>query len=216
MRPIEDGVRIQEDVTKLTRWDDTLLWYAKAVASLRAKPLTDPTSWRYQAAIHAYRRELDPLAVDGEALPSNADQSRFWGKCQHGGWYFLPWHRAYLACFEQIVRAEIVKLGGPDAWALPYWNYSDPDDPHALLVRPNDACEQCSASFRPISAHGSAPASSSWVCCWSRGRTSFRLPDWGFRWGARRCSAAYACSARNAQALPPATVLAPSRRRRGP
>lgn len=135
MRAIEDGVHVREDVWKLAPWDETLLWYAKAVAALRAKPLTDPSSWRYQAAIHAYRREWDPLAEEGEALPSAADQAQFWGKCQHGGWYFLPWHRAYLGCFEQIVRAKIVALGGPEAWALPYWNYSDQDNPDAILVR---------------------------------------------------------------------------------
>jgi tyrosinase len=31
----------------------------------------------------------------------------------------------YLACFEQIVGATVVELGGPRDWALPYWNYSD-------------------------------------------------------------------------------------------
>ena len=37
----------------------------------------------------------------------------------------LPWHRGYLAAFEAIVRDAIVAAGGPDDWALPYWNYSD-------------------------------------------------------------------------------------------
>ena len=62
-------------------------------------------------------------------LPSNGspngDQQRFWRQCQHGSWFFLPWHRIYLFYFEQIVTAAIVKLGGPSDWALPYWNYSD-------------------------------------------------------------------------------------------
>jgi tyrosinase len=30
----------------------------------------------------------------------------------------------YLHFFEQIVAAEVVNLGGPSDWALPYWNYS--------------------------------------------------------------------------------------------
>ena len=136
MKPVQDGVHVREDVWKLAPWDDTLLWYAKATASLRGRSITDPLSWRFQAAVHAYVPSRDPLAVKDEELPSSQVQKRFWGRCQHGSWHFLPWHRAYLACFEQIVRAEIVKLGGPNAWALPYWNYSDPDNPTALLVRP--------------------------------------------------------------------------------
>ena len=114
MKPVENGIYVREDVATLPRWDDTLLWYTKAVASMRTKAITEPSSWRYQAAIHDYTREEDPLAIDGEELPSDADQARFWSRCQHGSWYFLPWHRGYLACFEQIVRAEIVRLGGPD------------------------------------------------------------------------------------------------------
>jgi tyrosinase len=64
-------------------------------------------------------------------LPSNADQTRFWKQCQHQTWHFLPWHRGYLSSFEAIMRAAIVKLGGPNDWALPYWNYSDSRDPNA-------------------------------------------------------------------------------------
>jgi tyrosinase len=41
----------------------------------------------------------------------------------------------YLGFFEQIVRSHIVALGGPDDWALPYWNYSDANNPDARFVR---------------------------------------------------------------------------------
>jgi tyrosinase len=37
----------------------------------------------------------------------------------------------FLAYFEQIVQAAITALGGPDHWALPYWNYSDAANPNA-------------------------------------------------------------------------------------
>src|SRR3954470_24909826 len=40
----------------------------------------------------------------------------------------------YLHFFEDIVGAEVVKLGGPADWALPYWNYSDAGDPNARLL----------------------------------------------------------------------------------
>ena len=69
--------------------------------------------------------------------PSLSHRRRFWNQCQHGSWYFLPWHRIYLGFFEQIVRSHVVALGGPDDWALPYWNYSDErENPNARLVRP--------------------------------------------------------------------------------
>jgi hypothetical protein len=80
--------------------------YAKAVEEMK-KLDSDPrctkatpdaicnTSWSVQNSIHA-------------------------GLCQHGGWQFLPWHRAYIYWFEQIIRD---KSGDPKL-TLPYWNYT--------------------------------------------------------------------------------------------
>ena len=56
-------------------------------------------------------------------MPSDADSQTYWSQCQHGSWYFLPWHRGYLIAFEAVVRDAVTKLGGPADWALPYWNY---------------------------------------------------------------------------------------------
>jgi len=136
------AVRIRRDVWTLQTehtadaWPPTLLWYARAIARMQSRPLTDPRSWRYQAAIHDYDRPSDPLANDGEQLPSEADRGRFWSQCQHGSWYFLPWHRMYLFYFEEIVTEAIAELGGPADWALPYWNYSDPLNPNARRLPP--------------------------------------------------------------------------------
>jgi tyrosinase len=116
-----NGVRLRKDIYKLDTWDDTVLWYARAIAEMRTRPLNEPTGWRYQAAIH----DFDPDDGNGGTTPSRADQDKYWRQCQHGSWFFLPWHRMYLACFEQIVAATIVRLGGPQHWALPFWNYSD-------------------------------------------------------------------------------------------
>ena len=115
------------NLSKVSTWDpndQTLLWYAKAVGELSTRPATDPTSWRFQGAIHDYQTSFDPFVGLGP-VPTQAIQDRFWGQCQHGSWYFLPWHRMYLGFFEQIVRAAVVHLGGPATWTLPYWNYSD-------------------------------------------------------------------------------------------
>ncbi len=118
------AIRIRRDVSTLKPWDDALLWYAKAVTEMKARLVADPTSWRYQAAIHDYVPGRDPNANPSDRLPPIAEQKKFWRQCQHFSWFFLPWHRWYLLYFEQIVAATIVDLGGPADWALPYWNYS--------------------------------------------------------------------------------------------
>ncbi|MGV0743829.1 tyrosinase family protein [Mycolicibacterium sp. XJ870] len=91
-------------------WPETLVWYARAVRAMQAKPFSDPTSWRYQSAIHGLANTPPPPGAP-------------WNECQHASWYFAPWHRMYLHHFEEIVRAEIIALNGPSDWALPYWNY---------------------------------------------------------------------------------------------
>ncbi len=118
-------MRIRKNVWKLPAGDETLSWYEKAVAAMKAKPIADPTSWRYQAAIHEYNRSSDPLRQSSDVLPSTIEQRQFWTQCQHGSWFFLSWHRMYLFHFEQIVADNVAKLGGPADWSLPYWNYSE-------------------------------------------------------------------------------------------
>lgn len=120
-------MRTRKDILDLERDpnDSTIDWYARAIGEMQSRPITDNTSWRWQAAVHGYRPGSDPLAKPGEAMPSSAEQRRYWRQCQHRTWYFLPWHRLYLHVFEEIVAATIATLGGPRDWALPYWNYSD-------------------------------------------------------------------------------------------
>jgi len=128
----------RKDAWKLSAsstWEPTLLWYAKAVGEMSSRPATDPTSWRYQAGIHGYKAKTDPFAAKGP-VPGAVVRRKFWGKCQHGTWFFLPWHRMYLGYFERIVRAAVVKLGGPSDWTLPYWNYSDTSNPTARALPP--------------------------------------------------------------------------------
>ncbi|MET9203023.1 tyrosinase family protein [Gordonia sp. NPDC003585] len=108
-------------------WADDILWYARGVAAMMERPLDDPLSWRFFAAMHGF----DPVKWQGfgyfdpqqDSLPSQSVQKDFWKQCWHGSWYFLPWHRGYLIAFEAAVRAEVIALGGPREWTLPYWNY---------------------------------------------------------------------------------------------
>ncbi|MDE1148080.1 MAG: tyrosinase family protein [Azospirillaceae bacterium] len=70
--------------------------YRAAVDAMKNKiPASDKRNWTVQASIHQ-------------------------NHCPHGNWYFLPWHRAYLAAFENIIRDVAQKAD----FALPYWNWT--------------------------------------------------------------------------------------------
>jgi tyrosinase len=118
-----------------------LLWYAKAVGVMKSRQLDDPTSWWFYAAIHGqYLIDNDgsgqppadfPNWTKIQELPNNSTsplpvksiREQYWDQCQHAGWYFIPWHRGYLYKIEEILRDIIQNLGGPNDWALPYWDY---------------------------------------------------------------------------------------------
>ena len=93
--------------------------------------LDEPTGWRFYGAMHGF----DPTIWEqlgylnsSDPAPAGGAVKRFWKQCQHGTWYFLPWHRGYLLALEANIRAEVVKLKGPADWALPYWNYFKPNE----------------------------------------------------------------------------------------
>lgn len=123
--------RTRMDVWARTRaegdWPDVMVAYEQAVDRLRAldpasgKP-TNPLGWRFLAAIHGLARS------NGRPDTSN----RLWSKCQHGSWYFLPWHRMYLCAFELIVQHVLED----ETWSLPYWYAVDPDDPTTAVLPP--------------------------------------------------------------------------------
>lgn len=118
-----------------------LLWYAKGVGKMMSRALDDPASWWFFAAIHGEYVDPDtewyvtppqypdwgfidaPPKVPTSPLPASEVRALYWNQCQHQSWYFPPWHRGYLLALEAQLRADIVSLGGPADWALPYWNY---------------------------------------------------------------------------------------------
>jgi len=124
--------RTRMDVWNRTRdegdWPDVLKAYEVAVGRMRdldppdGEPPSDPKGWRFQAAIHGLQ------GPDGGADRSND----FWSNCQHGSWYFLPWHRMYLAAFELMVQHALED----DTWSLPYWYAIDPDDRDKAALPP--------------------------------------------------------------------------------
>jgi hypothetical protein len=143
--------------TRKNAWDDNnggqftnadgsytnLYWYAKAVGVMKAKPISDPTSWWFYAAIHGEYlidnfgegtppaeypnwkmiNSIPPVA-NLNSPPNTSLTNLFWDQCQHGTWFFAPWHRGYLVALENLLRNIIVnEFNGPADWALPYWNY---------------------------------------------------------------------------------------------
>jgi len=113
--------------------DDTLEWYSRAIIEMKRRPIRNPASWSYQAAIHGFDAR-NPFWRGVGTLPGQAERREFWNQCQHQSWFFLPWHRMYLAFFEQIVAQTIADLGGPQEWALPFWDYSDTTNANARII----------------------------------------------------------------------------------
>jgi tyrosinase len=99
---------IRRNVKGMTASDPIIVAYKAGINAMKALPSTDPRNWTNWANIH------------GVLLGSGPQ----WRTCQHGQWWFLPWHRMYLLFFERIIR----KLSNTPSFTLPFWNYSDPLD----------------------------------------------------------------------------------------
>ena len=95
----------------------------RGVAAMKARAPSDPRSWFFQSAVHAYNDAAYADALARDPGVARVDAQRFWNKCPHFGQSsaeFLIWHRAYLYNFERILREE----AGDPTLALPYWDYS--------------------------------------------------------------------------------------------
>lgn len=75
------------------------------ITAMKALPPANPLNWNRWANIHGH-----PTGLSGP----------LWNTCQHGHWWFLPWHRMYLLFFERIIR----KLSNNPNFSLPYWDYT--------------------------------------------------------------------------------------------
>lgn len=97
--------------TRKSIWDLNAPELAKlddAYDKMRKLPEDDPRSWLSQARIHCY------YCAGSFANPTTVDI--------HGGWFFFPWHRAYLYFHERILGSLI----GDPSLALPYWDWDNP------------------------------------------------------------------------------------------
>jgi tyrosinase len=146
--------RTRRDVWNLTdaegEWPEVLLAYEKAVVLLRAgdtgpgRP-THPLGWRFIAAMHGL------AGPNGRPDTSNP----LWCMCQHGSWFFFPWHRMYLRAFELIVQDVLQDAD----WSLPYWYSVDPDNRATSILPPafRDTTKQLFVQQRSSPANGGAP-----------------------------------------------------------
>ena len=101
---------VRPNVKNLTAASQTIVSYKKGIAAMQALPPNDPLNWNNFANIHGI----------GPQPPSGSNP--LWNTCQHGQWWFLPWHRMYLWFFERAIQ----KLSGDNAFTLPFWDYTDP------------------------------------------------------------------------------------------
>lgn len=146
------GTRVRRNIYALaqtTEGQAMIVAYRTGVKAMMAKPFSDVTSWRFQAAIH---RPNSAEAADFAALPVELqiylDPVNL---CQHRNLRFLPWHRMYVYFFERIVR----KASGKADFTLPYWNYVDSAAERALPEAfRTPATEAANALFRSARAPG--------------------------------------------------------------
>lgn len=101
---------VRPNLKNLTASSPTIVSLKKGIAAMQALPASNPLNWNNFANIHGI----------GPAPPSGSNP--LWDTCQHGSWWFLPWHRMYLWFFERAIS----KLSGDANFALPFWDYTDP------------------------------------------------------------------------------------------
>lgn len=98
----------------------------RGVAKMRSRSASDPTSWFWQASVHAVGEDMLKAEIHRDPSVTAVDAEKYWNQCPHFGQSsadFLIWHRAYLYYFERILRAAAEE---PEL-AIPFWNYHEPE-----------------------------------------------------------------------------------------
>jgi hypothetical protein len=102
------GLAVREDIARLSDSPGRLTRLEATIGEMQRRSLADPEDpkgWTVHASAHTRMC----------ATVSNSDPEQV-----HGNWWFLPWHRAFLAVTEWKLRA----LSGDPTMAVPYWNWS--------------------------------------------------------------------------------------------
>lgn len=100
------GFGIRKEAHSLTAESDDVRMYREAVGWMKARseinPI-DPMGWAQHWAHHSMFCATNTFSYQ-----------------VHYGWFFLPWHRAYLVNLEQKIRRLLSEPG----FALPYWDWT--------------------------------------------------------------------------------------------
>ena len=100
---LQNGIFVRPNVNTLNHSSPDIVAYKAGITAMRNLPASNPLNWNTWANIHG-ANGTGPL----------------WNTCQHGHWWFLPWHRLYLLFFERTIR----RLSNQPTFALPFWDYS--------------------------------------------------------------------------------------------
>src|SRR5437868_5340320 len=101
-KPTDVPVRVRRSAFELDANAVTKLKlaYSKLRALTKSNP-KDPRGWMQQASVHCYNCSGGDIEI-------------------HNGWWFFPWHRAYLYFHERI----LAKLADDPNLTLPYWDWN--------------------------------------------------------------------------------------------
>jgi polyphenol oxidase len=104
-----DVLRVRKSIFDLDPTELSRLQAAySALRALHQQKPDDPRGWLHQGIMHCWYCSGAVDAINGQEI--------------HGGWWFLPWHRAYLYFHEKILG----ELIGDPSFALPYWDWDTP------------------------------------------------------------------------------------------
>ncbi|KAI4296678.1 hypothetical protein L6164_036619 [Bauhinia variegata] len=98
--------------------------FERAIAEMKKLPADDPRSFLQQAKIHC--------AYCNGGYPQSSTNDKTLQV--HFSWLFAPFHRWYLYFFERILG----ELIDDPTFAIPFWNWDDPDGMHMPLMYADD------------------------------------------------------------------------------
>jgi tyrosinase len=109
-RDPKDGVYVRKNAKNMTgkEWNSI----KRGIQVMMNLKETDSRGYLYQANIHGWSKHAENKSKTDEYS---------WHKCQHGHYWFLPWHRMYLYYFERILR----QAANDPELTIPYWDYFD-------------------------------------------------------------------------------------------
>lgn len=125
--PLPSGLKVRKNWLKMDSNEKNL--FIKGVELMVAD--SGPLGWAMQANLH------DAQTGEPQGITS----------CPHGNPFFLPWHRAYITNFEDIMIAKLQaycngdnpeKLTMPSNFGLPYWAWEESNGiPSEFLTNKN-------------------------------------------------------------------------------